>query len=78
MFRNIRYSEISYLDTFDVLIQSKFRVIQKIAFAKLCKAYHDFMIISFVNFNFEIKKLEEKKENHKKLNILQTEFLGEI
>ena len=57
---------VRYLDTIALLIQSSFRVIQKLVFANLCKTYHDVMIIPFVNFDFEIKTLEKNKENHKK------------
>ena len=41
LFRNILYSEISTLTNFDVLIQSVFRVIQKIIFANLCMKYNE-------------------------------------
>ena len=52
MFRNILYSEISHLATFDALIQNGFRVIYQIAFVYLCKSY-DLIIIPFFNFQFE-------------------------
>ena len=63
---NVHEKLVRYLDTIALLIQSSFRVIQKLVFANLCKTYHDVMIIPFVNFDFEIKTLEKNKENHKK------------
>ena len=47
MFKNILSSEIYHLTNFYVLIQSRFRVIQRIVFTYLCKAYHKVIIIQF-------------------------------
>ena len=70
--RNILHSDTYHLANFQVLIESVFRVIQKITSANLCKTYHDVIFIPFYNFHFEWKKLK-KKEKNKNLNISRTE-----
>ena len=45
---------------FNVLIQSGFWVIQKIAFANLCKPYHGIVIIWIFSFHFESKNVGEQ------------------
>ena len=70
---SILYSTICHLVTFDALIESGFRYIQKSAFVNLCKAYHDVIVIPFFNFYFEGKKLDKNENNYEKiLNISST------
>ena len=59
MFRYILYSEIYHMANFDVLIQSGFKVIPKIAFPNLCKTYLVAIIIPLSNLHFEWKKLQK-------------------
>ena len=63
---------VNHLGNFDVLIQSGFWVIPKIAFANLCKPIHDVIIIpiSFDPLNLETVKKEGKK--YERLNISRT------
>ena len=64
---NIWTAIIYHLAHLNVLIQYSSRVFQKISFVNLCNIFHDDVtFILFVNFHFEWKKFEEKRESYKK------------
>ena len=67
MVRNILYSRIFHQANFDALIEIGFRFIKKIAFANLCKAYHNVIVIPFFNFHFG----EEQEELQKNIEYLK-------
>ena len=72
MLRNILYSDIYHPACFDVLIESGFRIIRKIALPICIKhIVMSVIIISFSNFHFEWKRVGKKIVNHKTLNILK-------
>ena len=53
IFKNIPSPKIYQLVDIDVLIQSHFRVIQRIVFVYLCKPYHKVIIVSCFNLYLE-------------------------
>ena len=71
-FSFLNISKIYHLVDLDILIQISFRLIHKIPFTNLCKTYHDVIIIAFLSFHCEQKKIRGEEKELRKMNNWRT------